>query len=374
MTKKHFFRDFVVGLLFLGGIAVIAYATLWLERVPWKQAHALTVRFPEVDNLKLGEPVLIHGVRIGQVETIEYTDDPSGAGNHVIVRLTLDLDLSANLNRETRFSVRSAGPLGGRVLEIDPGPSTETKTPTEPGYVFTGEAQGDIFKQVGKLADMLSEVVGENRDRLKDTIEDVRTIVERVEKGEGLLGEMVANKQLAEDGRQIVTDARTFITDLSTNDGLLSALLSNTKMRDHFQKLAEDLSNAVSPENSETGAVSALLYDKNISDDLRAIIDSGKQFTSDVASGDGLVGKLLRDAEFAKAAETVIVDASQAMTNARSVAERINRGEGLLGEFINDEEVFGEIKRIVVIARESLEDLREQAPISTFANVLFTAF
>jgi phospholipid/cholesterol/gamma-HCH transport system substrate-binding protein len=334
MAKRHYFRDFVVGIVFLGSLVLVAYATLWLERVPWARAYAVEVRFPEVDSLQRGEPVLIHGVRIGQVSDIDYDRD----NNNVRVTLSLEHDLSRQLTRETRFAIRSAGPLGGRVLEIEPRPGPLP----EPGSqeVYVGEAERDVFKELSRLSDLLSGVVSDNRENLRETIADLRAIAERIEQGQGLLGQVINDPAMAADAKQLVADARSFLRSLDEGEGLLSALVKDSELKASVEKLVKDVGGAVAPEASEKGTIGALLHDQKLRDDLK----------------------------------NAAAKASEVMDGVQEIVDKVRRGEGLLGKLLYDEELWQEIVRVVVIARESLEDLREQAPINTFANVLFTAF
>jgi len=372
MQGGNWLRDFVVGIVFLGGVLLVAASTLWLDRVPWREAHAVEVRFPEVENLKRGEPVLIHGFQIGEVDEINYSTDPSGGVNHVLVRLNLDHDITSQLTRETVFSIRSAGPLGGRLLLIEPRPGAIPDDASE--HVYVGKAEGDLFEQLAVLADMLGEVVGENRESLKQTIADVRKIVARVEQGEGLLGRLIGDPRMAEDGKTLVADAKAFVSELSNGQGLLASLVKDGALKDRVVQIVQDVGDAVSPDARESGTIAALLHDKGMRDDVRGFVESARKVADDVATGDGLVPKLLHDPEFARKAEDMINHASSAMADISAITAKVREGDGLLGKFINDESSWNELVRILVIARESLEDLREQAPINTFANVLFSAF
>ena len=56
------------------------------------------------------------------------------------------------------------------------------------------------------------------------------------------------------------------------------------------------------------------------------------------------------------------------------MVHKANSGHGTLGQIINNRKAWDELVRILVQARETIEDLREQAPVSTFVNALFAVF
>ena len=101
------FRDLVVGLFVLAGLAAIAYLSLQVGGLSYKGPGGLELvaSFDAVGGLSERAPVRIAGVKVGQVESIALGDD-------LRARVTLDLDPRLALSTDTVASIRAGGHPG----------------------------------------------------------------------------------------------------------------------------------------------------------------------------------------------------------------------------------------------------------------------
>ena len=99
---------------------------------------------------------------------------------------------------------------------------------------------------------------------------------------------------------------------------------------------------------------------KDISEQIKAISAKANE-------GDGVVAKVLNDKELAENLKTT-------MANINIVVAKIKNGEGFLGKLISDDSLYKDVQKLIKDAQATLEDLREQAPITTFAGTIMGAF
>ncbi|MGD0768256.1 MAG: outer membrane lipid asymmetry maintenance protein MlaD [Tepidisphaeraceae bacterium] len=109
-------RDFFVGLFVLAGIAAIAYLSISIGGFSWHGPTGLklSAAFDETGELAVRAPVVIAGVRVGEVATIALQDD-------FRARVEMDLDPTLKLPTDTSASIVTAGVLGDRYIELQPG-------------------------------------------------------------------------------------------------------------------------------------------------------------------------------------------------------------------------------------------------------------
>jgi len=98
------------------GIGAIAYLSLAVGGVSLGRHSGLTLiaNFDELGGLKPRAPVVIAGVKVGQVRSTELGDDYRA-------RVTLDLDPTLKLPADTSASIVTAGLLGDRYISLQPG-------------------------------------------------------------------------------------------------------------------------------------------------------------------------------------------------------------------------------------------------------------
>ncbi len=109
-------RDLIVGLFVLAGLAAIAYLSLQVGGLGWggPGGLALYADFDQIGGLKARSPVMIAGVKVGQVAQI--TLDAT-----MRAHVELDVDRSLELPIDTTASIRTSGLLGDQFVALDPG-------------------------------------------------------------------------------------------------------------------------------------------------------------------------------------------------------------------------------------------------------------
>ncbi len=65
---------------------------------------------------------------------------------------------------------------------------------------------------------------------------------------------------------------------------------------------------------------------------------------------------------------------SMTIDNIRAITGKINSGRGTLGKLINDDKMHRETGKVLEEIQDTIEDVREQAPITSFIRAALTAF
>jgi phospholipid/cholesterol/gamma-HCH transport system substrate-binding protein len=115
MTRSPL-RDLLVGLFVLLGLGAIAYLSFSVGGLSYAGPGGLTLyaSFDQTGGLKPRAPVVISGVKVGQVTAIDLADD-------FRARVTMDLDQSLKLPTDTSASIVTAGILGDRYVSLQLG-------------------------------------------------------------------------------------------------------------------------------------------------------------------------------------------------------------------------------------------------------------
>jgi phospholipid/cholesterol/gamma-HCH transport system substrate-binding protein len=137
-------RDFVVGLFVLAGLGAIAYLSFNVGGLSYSGPGGLTLyaAFDQTGGLKPRAPVVISGVKVGQVAAIVLGPDYRA-------RARLDLDASLQLPTDTTASIQTAGLLGDRYVALQLGGEEQMLKPGEE-ITFT-ESAVILERLIGKL-------------------------------------------------------------------------------------------------------------------------------------------------------------------------------------------------------------------------------
>jgi phospholipid/cholesterol/gamma-HCH transport system substrate-binding protein len=113
-------RDLLVGVFVLSGLAALAYLSIQLGGSTYSGPGGLRLfaAFDEVGGLAPRSPVVIGGVKVGQVKSIELS--PPGDFR---ARVMIDIDKNLKLPDDTAASILTQGVLGSQYIGLEPGGS-----------------------------------------------------------------------------------------------------------------------------------------------------------------------------------------------------------------------------------------------------------
>lgn len=142
-TKISFGIELWVGLFVIIGMACFAYLAVNIASIRFSDAgyYRINAKFSDVSGLKLGAPLEIAGVRIGQVERV--TLDNSEA------IVTLQVRDGYTLRDDDIAQIRTKGIIGDKYVRLSPGAS-DIKI-EEGGMIFDTESSVDFEEIVGKF-------------------------------------------------------------------------------------------------------------------------------------------------------------------------------------------------------------------------------
>ncbi len=137
-------RDLIVGLFVLAGLAAIAYLSLSVGGLSFRQPGGLKLYadFDEIGGLKTRAQVVISGVKVGEISSITLDKDYRA-------RVGLNLDAGLKLPVDTSASIFTAGLLGDRYISLQPG-GEETLLKSGDQITFV-ESAVILERMIGKL-------------------------------------------------------------------------------------------------------------------------------------------------------------------------------------------------------------------------------
>lgn len=368
-------RQLLLGIFFILALSILAFYTLFLTDIHlFSKPILMTVYFEDANNLREGDPVQLLGARIGRVKEVIPN---IAAEKKKRIRTVLSLDKEVELLEDAQIMIRETSLLGGRHVFVDPG--------TFGGPVLAaledGAFYGSVYKNPISMLGDIGTLFNENRESITQAFLNIRTITDDISQGKGLIGRLVADKALGDDGRQIVADARQFMLNaseasaqLKSGKGLVGALLYDETMKQEFADTVASLRKIGTDLERQQGALGALIYDSALRDKITKGIDSFVAFGQDLEQGEGTLSMLMSDKETREQVKTLLANLSTASEDVKTILADARGGKGTIGKLLTEDSLHTELTKAVGVLTRSLEDYREAAPITSFTSVLFAAF
>lgn len=143
LPNRSFTREFWVGLFAIIGLACLGYLAVNIAGIKIFKGNVYSIyaEFDNVSGLKIGAPVEIAGVPVGEVSSIKL--------NTTNAVLTLQIQDAIQLRDDDIAAIRTKGIIGDRFVKIIPGGSEEAISSGD--TITDTESTVDFEDIIGKL-------------------------------------------------------------------------------------------------------------------------------------------------------------------------------------------------------------------------------
>jgi phospholipid/cholesterol/gamma-HCH transport system substrate-binding protein len=357
-------------LLFMGFVLSVGKRSALFE-----ERYSLWTSFNSTEGLAVGAPVRLAGVTVGNVTRIAFGRDLKD--RRIALTLSVEQRVQDRIREDSVASIGTIGLVGDKVLDVTVGsldrPALQAGArlaSVDPlDYTVLVQKGDRILDNVTRITASLDEFLagGESAGKrnLNEALRSLRATLVEVEKGGGLLHNVIYGKEgadlLARVDRTVQSLERT-ARAIETERGLLHALIY-TPQEDTLGRLTRALAgldDLVREAKEGRGLLHALIYDPQAAEILIRLDQTGQEleaFVRAAREGKGLVPSLLFNAEGAK----VLEDVQAAAQNMRAVAAdlqtitaRLRRGEGTIGGLLEDPTVYEDLSALLRGANRSL--------------------
>lgn len=305
-------------------------------------AGKITLRsyFENAAGLKVGAPVNLEGVTIGNVKSIRIAPDRKLTPVEVIMKISNRY--TGDIHEDSKTSLDTIGVLGDTVVDID-----------------SKHAIGPRVKDNDELSTTESPNLSDVIKSSQGTIEQVNTILAKIDSlvdslntGKGSIGQLINDPALYNKAVQTVDQLSKLSANLSAGKGTIGKLLNDDTLYNHLNDTTARLDHITAQIDSGQGTVGKLLKDKTLYNNLNQTVANANTLIAEVNQGKGTIGMLAKDPEFqSKFRDTVYkLDA---------IIDKINSGQGTLGQLVVNPSLYNNADAMLSESRNLVTQIRE---------------
>jgi phospholipid/cholesterol/gamma-HCH transport system substrate-binding protein len=315
-----------VGILILVSLGILAALILIMGGVSFEKTYVLYVDFDNPGGLQSGAPVRIAGVKVGQVDELEFKGgiiDPK-TNRRVLVRAKIKVQqkVQATVHDDADFYVTTQGVLGEQFMQIDPG------SPNRPILAENSIVKGidpprlDLFlAKAYELLDTTVTGINNNRQLISDMAVNAAGLMKNLN---GVLG----------DNRERINRTMENLEKLSTE---ANALTKDAHAKINDPRVERTLSN-----------IDAISGD--IRKDSGPMMKDAREALANANRATEVIGSPEQAAKLKKTLEDLSELASRAdatAADAQAIVQHIKKGEGTVGALVMDEEVYDDVQEML---------------------------
>jgi phospholipid/cholesterol/gamma-HCH transport system substrate-binding protein len=333
-----------VGITVLVALVTLAVLTFLMTGTTGLFTKKLLLR-GYVDNaggLRVGAPVRLEGVDIGNVTRILVVADPKRSLAPVEITMKVTTKFADSMNTGCKVILSTAGVLGEVFVDLD-----------------CRQAKGDPLKNGAELP---TEDVPQLQDVVRasqGTLQNVDTLVKRmdsilsyVQSGQGSIGKVIYDPSLFDRANAMLSQLQQAVGQINSSNGTIGKLLNSNELYDKANTAVDSVNKLIDEINSGKGTVGKFLKDPSLYDNANKATVEANRLIADINSGKGTIGRLARDEALAKKIDATI-------TRLNSIADKLDEGQGTAGKFINDPALYNNADKLLIETRNLIAAVRQ---------------
>lgn len=290
METREVKQNIKLGAFVLGGVGLLLTVLFYLgqESNMFNKTFTVSAVFKNVEGLGEGDNVWLSGVKIGTVKSVQIISQ-----GQVVVNMSLKDKQNDFIKKDATAFIGSDGFVGSKIVVIRPGSQPQTiqdndtinaLSPTDTQELL------NIAKEVGMTTRSITD--------------DLKLISARLNKGEGVFGELLQDGPLSQDLRKAISalkvtsenashvtaNAEKLLHEVNSGDGLITKLITDTAYARTFEttlqnigevgknskQMSEDLQDIIAKMNQGDNALSVLLTDTAFAHQLKGTLENAK--------------------------------------------------------------------------------------------------
>ncbi len=252
--------------IFLGTVLlVIMLFVMGGRETLFSSTITVTSYFKNINGLKNGAPIYLSGYKIGSVKDIKLLPDSLGV---VKVDMSIDKNNTKFIRLDSKARIETKGFIGEKYVAISPG------SDALPEITNGGVIQSEEAISINKVIQSTTQIISYTEELTKNFSE----ILQKINRGEGTLGQLINDKELYASTVNIVHTADTSLKVMTSDLDEISKLIASLglNLRDilvHLDSATQNVNSLVWDIKKGKGALGMFVGDKSVRDSLEKTIE-----------------------------------------------------------------------------------------------------
>ncbi len=333
-----------VGLTVIFASLILALLLFLMSGTGGFFSHRITLVsfFDNASGLRVGAPVRLSGVDIGNVAAIRVVPDKDKQITPVEVIMKVSTKYGFNLRRDSVTSLDTAGVLGETYLDIDS--SQAVGAPAKDGDTLPTQVHPDFNEVVRSSQSTL-----QNMDAL---LKRADRILAFAESGKGSIGKLIYDPTLYNRFSDTVADFQGIVNQIAKGQGSLGALINSNDAYNKFLATLDKINAVADDMQAGKGTAGKFLKDPTLYNNANDTIANLKKVTEDINAGKGTLGRLTKDEELADKINTTV-------TKLAALTSDLEAGRGTAGKLFKDDTLYNNANQMLVESQGLIKAIRE---------------
>ena len=296
--------------------------------------------FDDAQGLRVGAPVNLQGVPIGNVTDIAVVEH---GPTPVRVKMRIIKRAAAGIPTDSVVALTQAGVLGETFVNIDRTAAKSTSSVRDGAELHIQDRPS--FQDVIRTTNTSLQ----NVDVL---IRRIDRIVSFIESGQGSIGKLIYDKELYNRLNDTLNEVQGMVNMIASGKGSIGKLVASDELYNKANASVDKLNKIIDDIQAGNGTVGKLLKDPSLYNNANQSIAKVNSLMDDVNAGKGALGKMAKDEQFAAKLDNTMTKLSLLLTD-------LQDGKGTAGMLFKDPSVYTNTDQLLVEGRKLVQAMRE---------------
>ncbi len=358
--KQLTWTELRVGLFVLAGMFLLAAAIFYVTGGAGALGakYRLRTYLSEVEGLTIGAPVRLDGVEVGNVDAIRVAEpapqQPPNPNRSIELVLRIDKRYLDKIRADSTAGLITEGLLGNRYVSIRRG--------------FVGAVLKDGEEVPGREEKAMKQIVERGADlaeNLNAMSEQVREIVDGIQRGRGTLGKLLVDETAYNRLNSTLSRLDQMAASVQAGQGSLGKLVASDELYQRVNSASIRLETLLTDVQEQKGTLGRLVYDPSLHENAKQFIEKGDALLRDVRAGKGTLGKLVTD-------ESLYAKWRETGAHLETATAKLNSNQTTAGKFFSDPQFYDNMTGLAGDMRLLVGEFRQNP--KKFLRVKFSIF
>jgi phospholipid/cholesterol/gamma-HCH transport system substrate-binding protein len=308
----------------------------------WSRRLTLRSYFENSAGLKVGAPVLLDGVTVGNVAAIHIVADPARRLTPVEVVMKINPHYVKTIHEDSKSSLETQGVLGDTLVDINSKIATGGPVHNNAELPTT---------ETPNLQDVIQASQG-TIERLDTILDQVNQIATTLNSTNGSIGLLINDPTLYKRALTTVNQLSSIVDQVNNGQGSIGKLLKDDTMYDSLQHMIAKADHITTELDEGKGSAGKLLKDDALYNELKETTHNVNQITATINAGQGSLGMLTKDPKMAEKLSDTINKLDETLT-------RLNNGEGTMGALLKDRKLYDNVDKLMTDSSDLVTAIRK---------------
>ncbi len=334
-----------VGILVLVSLALLVIFLFLLTSASgvtvFEKRLSARAYFANSEGIKVGAPVDLEGVPVGEVSHVRLAEDPARRATPVELTLKLNPRFANRFHTDTLAALSTTGVIGDTVVELD------SEAASGPAL---GDGQELKTVEIPSLSTFMRSGQG-TLNQLNVTVAKLNGVIDGLAQGRGTAGQVLANPALYNEANATLAQLHRLTAGLNSGRGSAGKLLTDDTLYNRLDDAAARLDTLTQNLNAGKGTAGKLLTDDTLYNNLNQTLARTNGLLAQVDAGKGSIGLLFKDQATANKLNDTV-------TQLDTMLNGINSGKGTVGQLVTNKEAYDNLNTLLKNASELATMLR----------------